>query len=398
MSIGNVELAGREVHSGQQSEFLFTSSFRSIKAKGIHTKITEPAISGDAEGCSDFHSSISEALDRAKAAGIDNPIVIGAIPFDTTRPSNLYVPESHYFFDRNVESPTIGSGQLKLSGVLSAHSRPGRARFEQAVEQIRANFRFSDIRKTVLSRELELEFGESVDINQVLTELIEQNPAGYHYRVPVEDGKTLIGASPELLIQKNTATILSNPLAGSAKRNDDKVEDQVASVNLLGSAKDNYEHRLVIEDMRRILAPYCRTLQIPESPELINTPTMWHLSTPIRGELLDSQISALQLACKLHPTPAVCGFPTSDARKLIHLVEPFERGAFTGLVGWCDANGNGEWVITIRCGIVQDRKIRLFAGAGIVAGSCPESEWRETEAKLATMFNALGIPPQEVVV
>ncbi|MNG14992.1 Isochorismate synthase DhbC [compost metagenome] len=118
---------------------------------------------------------------------------------------------------------------------------------------------------------------------------------------------------------------------------------------------------------------------------------MWHLSTAIQGQLQDSRVSVLQLACQLHPTPAVCGFPTRLARKLIDLVEPFERGLFTGMVGWCDGDGNGEWVITIRCATVRQNLIRLFAGAGIVEASCPDSEWAETEAKLGTMLNAFGL-------
>jgi isochorismate synthase len=79
------------------------------------------------------------------------------------------------------------------------------------------------------------------------------------------------------------------------------------------------------------------------------------------------------------------------ARKLINLVEPFERGMFAGMVGWCDAEGNGEWAVTIRCGRVRKNRIELFAGAGIVADSCPASEWAETQAKLHTMLNALGV-------
>jgi isochorismate synthase len=93
----------------------------------------------------------------------------------------------------------------------------------------------------------------------------------------------------------------------------------------------------------------------------------------------------------MHPTPALCGYPTRMARKLINLIEPFERGMFGGLVGWCDAEGNGEWAVTIRCGRMAGSRIELFAGAGIVAESRPESEWDETQAKLQTMVNALGL-------
>ena len=77
------------------------------------------------------------------------------------------------------------------------------------------------------------------------------------------------------------------------------------------------------------------------------------------------------------------------------VMEPFERGWFGGIVGWCDSQGNGEWVVTIRCGEVRHQQITLFAGAGIVPGSQPESEWHETGVKLSTMLHALGIAPQQ---
>ncbi|MOA17164.1 Isochorismate synthase DhbC [compost metagenome] len=147
----------------------------------------------------------------------------------------------------------------------------------------------------------------------------------------------------------------------------------------------------MIEDIRSLLSPVCAELDVPDKPSLINTAALWHLSTRIEGRLADPETNALQLACLLHPTPAVCGFPTERAHRLIRFVEPFERGLFTGMVGWTDSEGNGEWVVTIRCGTVQRETVRLFAGAGIVEASEPESEWAEVQTKLKTMLNACGL-------
>lgn len=118
---------------------------------------------------------------------------------------------------------------------------------------------------------------------------------------------------------------------------------------------------------------------------------MWHLSTRIRGELLNPNLNVMQLACLLHPTPALCGFPTESAHQLIADLEPHDRGLFSGIVGWCDANGDGEWAIVIRSGLLRGNRVRLFAGAGIVAASTPQAEWMETAAKLGTMLNAFGL-------
>ncbi len=99
---------------------------------------------------------------------------------------------------------------------------------------------------------------------------------------------------------------------------------------------------------------------------------MWHLSTEVKGTLLDESISALELASALHPTPAVCGTPTEKAREAIQEIEPFDREFFTGMLGWSDINGDGEWIVTIRCAEVEENSLRLYAGAGIVAESKPE--------------------------
>lgn len=122
---------------------------------------------------------------------------------------------------------------------------------------------------------------------------------------------------------------------------------------------------------------------------------MWHLSTVIKGELLDAEVSSLDLAVALQPTPAVCGAPTEKARQAISEIEPFDRGFFTGMVGWCDADGDGEWVVTIRCAEANGQSLRLFAGAGVVGESKPEEELAETGAKFQTMLRAMGVNTEQ---
>jgi isochorismate synthase len=101
-------------------------------------------------------------------------------------------------------------------------------------------------------------------------------------------------------------------------------------------------------------------------------------------------LSALHLAQLLQPTPAVGGVPRSAALDVIAQLES-DRGPLTGAVGWVDGSGDGEFAVTIRAGVLDGERLRLYAGAGIVAGSDPESELRETGAKLATMLKAVGV-------
>lgn len=147
----------------------------------------------------------------------------------------------------------------------------------------------------------------------------------------------------------------------------------------------------MVDDIVRILRPFCRTLTVPPGPELVHTRAMWHLATRIEGELADPATTSLDLACALHPTPAVGGTPTDLAREVIAELEPFDRNCFAGMVGWTDVAGDGEWVLALRSAEVCGDRLRLFAGAGIVAGSVPDAEVAETAAKFRTMLDALGV-------
>ena len=286
-----------------QPELLFTSPYRSIRARGIQARVDTPALDGEA-----FQRAIEEALAHARAAGQQDPIVMGAIPFDISQPSYLYVPEQHEYVSRD-EVLAAGRRGALCPRVLSARNIPDEQSFKMGVRQAIANFQHSCIRKAVLSRKYEIHLSEPLDTGCVLGNLVAQNPSAYHFRLPMEDGCELIGASPELLLRKEGARIQTFPLAGSARRQADPEADRQTADALQCSTKDHYEHRVVVDDIRQVLAPLCTRLQIPGAPELVSTATMWHLGTPIDGQLADPHLPALQLACRLHPTPAVCGFP-----------------------------------------------------------------------------------------
>ncbi|WP_280501643.1 chorismate-binding protein, partial [Nocardia farcinica] len=162
------------------------------------------------------------------------------------------------------------------------------------------------------------------------------------------------------------------------------------AAGLLASAKNREEHSYVVDWLAGILAPLCAELDIPDAPRLVRTHDVWHLATPITGRLRDPSVTALDLAVLLHPTPAVCGTPTAAALEAITRDEG-DRGFYGGAVGWCDAGGDGAWLVAIRCAeLSADRRsLRAYAGGGIVAASQPREELDETTAKLRTFLGAL---------
>ncbi|MBV7597007.1 isochorismate synthase [Aeromonas sp. sia0103] len=373
------------VQTGSPPDFLFTSGQGSLRAYDLGQPISTPACEWSL-----LERQIVQALAVAEDAGQANPLLIGAFAFDPAEASCLYVPGRYERGERSAPEAV----PAMANQVISANSTPAVAEFKSSVSAALDAFAQGTLAKVVLSRKLKLQLSQAADPEQVLARLMTQNPNAFHFSLPLGQGRRLLGASPELLLRVSGGAVFTHPLAGSAKRDGEPLQDEAVARKLLASSKDRHEHRLVIDEIRRVLAPHCRELAIPAEPSLMSTDTLWHLGTPIAGQLHAGQASVLSLACQLHPTPALCGYPTELARQFIREQEPFQRALFSGIVGWCDSQGNGEWAVVIRCGVLDGHHVELFAGAGIVAGSDPAMEWAETGTKLGTMLKALGLEPE----
>jgi isochorismate synthase len=379
---------------GQATPFFFTTPEQTMVAQGCYASI--PATSHMDE----LNQAVNSALSQALKHGHPNPIVVGAIPFDTHEPACLMIPQQ-----------VLRAGPLPRESYLAPPRasaceitpRPAPETYAAGVGAAVSQIRDHLLSKVVLARSLELTTSQPIDLQALLQRLAWSNPLGYTFAVNLgnadkasNEQATLIGASPELLLSRQGKHVRSNPLAGSIPRVKDHSADFQRSQRLLQSEKDLHEHKFVADAVAQALRPYCKMLSVPALPSLVNTETMWHLSSDIDGELAEPYANALALAASLHPTPAVCGHPFSTARKLIQSLEGFERGFYSGMVGWCDAAGNGEWIVTLRCAKVSGKKVRLFAGAGVVADSEPQHELAETTAKFKTMLNALGLVQEAV--
>ncbi|WP_028662546.1 isochorismate synthase, partial [Saccharomonospora iraqiensis] len=271
---------------------------------------------------------------------------------------------------------------------------PEPARHVDAVAEAVAALDARNLRKVVLARALDLEFAEPVPAEAILHNLVLDNERGYTFAAALPGSRTLVGSSPELLLSRRGDRVVSHPHAGSAPRAADPATDRANGRALLASAKDHVEHAVLAEAVVEALRPYCRRLDVPDRPRLVSTPTMWHLGTTITGELTDRDVTALHLAAALHPTPAICGTPTDSARRLVTELEEFDRDYYAGTTGWTDADGDGEWAVSIRCAEADGRSLRLYAGGGIVPESDPKAELEETSAKFATLLRAMGLPQE----
>jgi menaquinone-specific isochorismate synthase len=344
-------------------------------------------------------SQISETLQSLDRAPGAQPVAFVSVPFRPTRPILALVPELIVRqTGEQATLTTIGDVDDELTPPTSPvridppstyrlTSSRAPKEWRLSVEEAVRRLLDSDLEKVVLARELVLEADAPFSQLDALRSLRRNYPSSYLYAI---DG--LVGASPELLIEREDRDVRSTPLAGTLPRSGNPEADAATGSALMHSPKDRAEHRFLSEMMRETLEPFCTSLSVPSSPEVLSLTNVHHLATPVRGVLKSGATSVLDLVAALHPTPAVGGRPTDAALALIEELEELDRGRYAGAVGWVDAEGNGTFAVAIRCAEMSGNVAKLYAGCGIVAASHPERELEETHWKFQAMLSALIRP------
>ncbi len=286
---------------------------------------------------------------------------------------------------------SYSDGQLSATG------------YRQAVaEAVRRMRETGDLDKIVLSHDLLASTSEPLDARYLLHNLAARYPTCWTFAV---DG--LVGATPELLLERTGYEVRSRVLAGTVWPREGHTAEQLAA-ELLASAKNRSEHAYAAESLAVRLRPFCSDLTVPDEPEVLQLRNVLHLATNVEGKLSESNATTgpatlLRMVAAVHPTAAVGGTPTDDAVLAIGELEGMDRGRYAGPVGWLDGSGSGsgEFAIALRCAQVEAAatpgveagrgggKVRLFAGCGIVPDSDPDLEVAEAEAKLLPIREAL---------
>ena len=255
--------------------------------------------------------------------------------------------------------------------------------YETMVRLALAELEGGSLDKAVLSRSVSIAADADLDPVAVIDRMLEREPTCTLFSLPIEEGR-FVGASPEMLIGRRGRSVRSHPLAGTIARTEDDL------TGLVQSGKNIEEHRLVVDDIAARLEGLVEDLDVPEAPEVVTLRAVRHLGTEIRATVPEAGPSALDLLAAVHPTPAIGGVPRSRALDTIARLETSPRGLFGGAVGWSDARGDGDWVLGIRGALLSGRTAVVRAGAGIVRGSQPADEARETRIKLLSILDALA--------
>ncbi|MBO0904701.1 isochorismate synthase [Jiella sonneratiae] len=368
------------------ASFELTTPRYRLRCRGVSRRVTADVWNGPAVAEAVRNGFASAQGGRGAA---EKPVVVGLVPFERGAPARLWVPEVVKWDCADQGALPVRDEVTDPVSIQGSDSPAFREWVAEAVRRIGA----CELEKVVLARRVIVECPAPIDCDRVHARLRAHNRAAFVYRIdlPCEAGETssvFLGASPELVLGSSGRRVSSHPLAGSAPRLAGSSEDRQAAESLLASGKDRREHLLVVRAVGETFRGFAEDVEVPGEPTLFETPVVWHLGTRISGTLHEG-ISPIELAYALHPTPAVGGWPQVAAERTIADLEDFPRGWYAGLIGWMDGEGNGEWVLALRCGIVNGKEATVFGGAGIVSGSDPEKEHAETATKMRTFINAL---------
>jgi salicylate biosynthesis isochorismate synthase len=260
--------------------------------------------------------------------------------------------------------------------------------YEAAVARAVQMIRAGSLQKIVLAREVQVHAPRPHDPAAVFGVLRDAFPSCFVFCVGRGEA-TLIAASPELLVRREGHRVSTLALAGSTRRSADPAVDDHLGEQLLRSQKDREEQAIVIRRIEKTLHQHALWVTAMPEPVLVRVANIQHLGTPIRAQLA-RPLDVIELLELMHPTPAVGGEPTRQARPLIPALEGMDRGWYAGPVGWADATGDGEFCVALRCALLRGEVARCYAGVGVVRDSDPPAELSETEIKLAALLPLLA--------
>lgn len=267
-------------------------------------------------------------------------------------------------------------------------SESGRDDYIRAVRIALGEIESGIYEKIVLARAVDLEAAEPWRPLETLNLLRERFAGCFAFSFGGGAGRSFIGATPERLLRVRDGRVLTEAIAGSAARGASAGEDAALGRALLESEKDLREHACVRDSILRRLREAGLEGEAEPAPSLLQLANVQHLRTAVEAPIRN-RAHPLDIAACLHPTPAVGGTPRGAAVPRVLELEGFDRGLYAGILGWFNHLDEGEFVVGIRSALIDGKRARLHAGAGIVLGSDPAAEAAEVELKLRALLDVL---------
>jgi anthranilate synthase component 1 len=260
-------------------------------------------------------------------------------------------------------------------------------KFQRGVDRIKDYIVEGDAMQVVLSQRLSIPFNAPpIDLYRALRCL---NPSPYMFYLNLKDFH-IVGSSPEILVRLEDNEVTVRPMAGTRPRGADAEEDLTLEEELLADPKELAEHLMLIDlgrnDTGRIAE--VGTVKVTDKMIVERYSHVMHIVSNVVGTLKSGQ-TAIDVLRATFPAGTVSGAPKIRAMEIIDELEPVKRGIYAGAIGYLSWNGNMDTAIAIRTAVIKDDTLHIQAGAGIVADSVPENEWKETMNKGRAIFRAV---------
>ena len=250
------------------------------------------------------------------------------------------------------------------------------------------------VRKVVLARRSKLSLNAPVDSFALVSRLQARDPDAYQFVLRHPNGETFLGSTPERLFLSRKSRAVSEAVAGTRARGSDDGEDAALAYDMLLSPKEHEEFAIVREEVRRALGQVAEGgnggVEVELEKGILRHVAVQHLYSRLSAPLAEGKNEA-DLIAALHPTPAVCGYPRKAALSTLRKVESFDRGLYSGPLGWISAEG-AEFAVAIRSALVHPRgdEVSLYAGVGVVGSAHAQAEWHELNLKTKPLESLLA--------
>lgn len=280
-----------------------------------------------------------------------------------------------------VDAPAQHTAHGDVVSVEPAHTPD---EYQALVDTAVARIRSSDADKLVISERLEVELDKPASRAVLARRLADMFPMTWVYAVA-----DVIGASPEMLVETHGTRLFSRVLAGTRPVADGQELSEQERAAFHADPKERAEHEFAIRSVTEPLEAVTAWIDAPAAPFVLRLPGLEHLASDVQAELLPGRTS-VDIAGLLHPSAAVSGTPKAAANRINAEIEDTDRGGYAAPVGWMSARGDGEWAIALRMAhVVDEHRLILQAGGGIVDGSDALTEHAEVLAKTRPMMRAL---------
>jgi len=266
--------------------------------------------------------------------------------------------------------------------------------FKAAVNKVKDYVIAGDVMQVVPSQRLSAPFhAEPINLYRALRRL---NPSPYMYFLDL-DGFQIVGSSPEVLARLEDGQVTVRPIAGTRKRGATAEEDQAMEDEMLADPKEIAEHLMLIDLGRNDVGRISKTgtVEVTEKMVVERYSHVMHITSNVVGEVTDG-MGALEVLKATLPAGTLSGAPKIRAMEIIDELEPVKRNIYGGAVGYIGWNGNMDTAIAIRTAVIKDNKLHVQAGAGVVADSIPELEWKETNNKARALMRAAAMVCEKV--